>query len=154
MHDYLDRAKTNSNRVTENTVTQQKKSVKQSVGFEDNHHQAAAQMKLQEIADNSSRTKQLLQMKEQPDSDSMSQLKVIQQGGSHGKKKKLNVQGTYTDGGAATAFNDRDENISIVKGHGGYSDQGALAEAWVKKAYRLSGTAVVTITKYNFFTAK
>ena len=74
--------------------------------------------------------------------------------GSHGKTKKLNVQGTYTVGGVATPFNDRDEKISIVKGHGGYTDEDALAEAWVRKAYRLDTTAVVTITKYNFFTAK
>jgi len=75
-------------------------------------------------------------------------------GGSHGKKLKLNVKGTYTSGDDTVAFNDRDQDISIVKGHGGYTDQDALAEEWVRTMYSLADDSVVTIEKYNFYTAR
>ncbi|SIN65373.1 hypothetical protein [Algoriphagus halophilus] len=121
----------------------------------DNRPETVHMKDLQSIANNRSTTNQLLQRKSVRNPYLSRQESVIQQkSGSHGKKKKLNVQGSYTDNGETQNFNDRDEDISIVKGHGGYEDQGALAEQWVRKAYRLSPNAVVTITNYSFYTAK
>lgn len=81
---------------------------------------------------------------------------VQKRGGSHGKTLMLNVQGTYDlgNGNGPVAFNDRRQDVSIVKGHGGYTNEAALAEAWVRKAYGLPANAVVNITSFNFFTAK
>lgn len=84
------------------------------------------------------------------------QFQVLQKAkGSHGKDLLLNVKGTYRIGdNPVVTFNDRGEKVSIVKGHGGYTDEDALAEAWVRTAYGLPKDAVVVIEKYNFYTAK
>lgn len=154
MNIHTDKKQNNKSQSVANETSQRPNGHDSSFKIVDNRPEAIAQRKLHEMAGNSRRASKLVQMKTLSDNYSVCQLQVIQKGGSHGKKKKLNVQGTYTDGGAPVNFNDRGQNISIVKGHDGYTDQDALAEAWVKAAYRLSANAVVTITNYNFYTAK
>lgn len=153
MNTYADKKQENKSQSVANAASQKQNGVASTFQFVDNRPKAVQLRKLQEIANNDPRAKQSVQMKALADNYSARQLQVIQKG-SHGKKKKLNVKGTYTDGGGATAFNDRDEDISIVKGHDGYTDEDALAEAWVKKAYSLTANAVVTIEKYKFYTAR
>ncbi|MCP5108606.1 MAG: hypothetical protein GY950_34795 [bacterium] len=130
-------------------VAQKKGSVKKEAGLEDEQMQPAAVKKNTQRGESNkdNRSASVIQKRLK---------KIIQLArgrGSHNKKQMIKIKSYITQNamGVQTTHTVNDDyDQGFIKGHGGYSDFGALATAIVNQEYALGGETLVSVDYKTF----